>query len=331
MNIPTDMDHFEEGDDEQLFFDTPEQNVPENYFDDMDGDGNSDDRATHFEDISESLSDIDFSEFKGDFRSSMRQINKKLDKKGTKKGQRVLRKKGGKKPLSKRFGVKKSGNIVGGKKQMGKIIVPQNRKVIVEGVSKFILSNTGEANSTKNIGYYKGKKLNALVFTINNQGALPFTVDLFNPSNPLDYLYSTGLNLNDKIEVSGLSSTSYSDVLFNLLANPTLIVNAKFVVAGPLVNDQVNQSLIFKNKNIEGKEKVNPYNMFLQKDTSQFQNNVIFFDIMGGLNRPFIPDGMDVIGYTVLPGMSVTFGFFYKQVSLKKFFFAEARNYKGLL
>jgi hypothetical protein len=49
------------------------------------------------------------------------------------------------------------------------------------------------------------------------------------------------------------------------------------------------------------------------------------------LNRPFIPDGMDVIKYTVLAGMTVTMAFFYKQVNLKKVFFQEARNSKKLL
>jgi hypothetical protein len=39
---------------------------------------------------------------------------------------------------------------------------------------------------------------------------------------------------------------------------------------------------------------------------------------------------MDVIQYKVLAGNQVIFGFYYKQVSLKRFFFKEARNKKIL-
>jgi hypothetical protein len=51
---------------------------------------------------------------------------------------------------------------------------------------------------------------------------------------------------------------------------------------------------------------------------------------MGTLGRAFIPDGMDVIEYTILPQTNVVFGFYYKQVSLKRFFFKEARTKKIL-
>ena len=59
--------------------------------------------------------------------------------------------------------------------------------------------------------------------------------------------------------------------------------------------------------------------------------DIVFFDIMDMLNRPFIPDGMDIIDYTVLPGMTVTMCFFYEQVSLKKVFYKEAKQTKGLM
>lgn len=314
---------------ENASFDTPEQLLEHEIdFDDQDDDY-EDAPATNFEDITESLSDIDFSEMRGDFRSSIKHLNKKLDKKG--KGSKIIRKKGIKKPSTQmRQGFVRQ-QVPVGKKPITQVLVPRNRKVIVEGVSKFILSDTPSAQRTKNIGYYNGKKLNELVFTINNQSALDFDIEFFNPSFPLDYLFNTSQNVNSKILVAGLSPTSYTDVLFNILANPTMIVNAKFLVAGPSVQQQINQSLIFANKNIEGKEKLNPYNLFLQKDGMQFQNDIIFFDIMGDLARPFIPDGMDIIKYKVLPQMSVTFGFYYKQVSLKKFFYSEARQFKGLL
>ena len=53
-------------------------------------------------------------------------------------------------------------------------------------------------------------------------------------------------------------------------------------------------------------------------------NNISFFfeDI---LNRCYIPDGMEVINYTVLAGNTVTICFWYEQKSIKKLFFEEAR------
>jgi hypothetical protein len=51
---------------------------------------------------------------------------------------------------------------------------------------------------------------------------------------------------------------------------------------------------------------------------------------METLGRAFIPDGMDVVQYRILPFTNVVFGFYYKQVSLKRFFFKEARNKKIL-
>jgi hypothetical protein len=349
MIEPSDIEanfEFDDNENYPLTFDTPEQlNAENEAFDDED-DFIYDQPATNFEDITESLSDIDFSEMRGDFRSSMKSINKKIDKKSsTNKGQRVIRKKGSsikpkkrKKPLTQEFGVGRSNEqgqkgrakIMGGKKQLAKVIVPRDRKVIVEGVSKFILSDGPQVTATKNIGYYKGKKLLCMVLTINNQTGLDFNIDFFDPSFPLNYLFNTSQNINDMVSVAN-SPTSYTDVLFNLLANPTMIVNARCIVSGPQIEQQINQSLIFQNKNIEGKEKINPYNIFLSKDAYQFQNTTISFDIMGGLNRPFIPDGMDVARYKVLKDMSVTFGFYYKQVSLKKFFYKEAREHKGLL
>jgi hypothetical protein len=119
-----------------------------------------------------------------------------------------------------------------------------------------------------------------------------------------------------------------------MLANPTLLPNAKFVCENPVNPNQVqlqfNQALIFKNKNIAGFEKINPIQNALNIDIDQRQNNILYWDIMGTLGRAFIPDGMDVISYKVLAGNIVTFGFYYKQVSLKRFFFQEARDKKIL-
>jgi hypothetical protein len=234
------------------------------------------------------------------------------------------------KPLSKEIGVKKGARLVGGQKKISRVIVPRDKKVIVEGVSKFILSKDTKDDALKQIGYYKGKKLKELVLIFNNNSPLDFNLELFNPSMPLDYLYNTSLNLNDKISVAN-SPISYSDVLFNLLANPTMIVNAVFTFAGPSVNSQISQSLQFTNKEITGTQLIHPINLNLQLDIMQVFGYVVNFEIMKTLERPFIPDGMDVIKYKVLAGMTVTMGFYYRQKSLKKFFYKEARDSKGLM
>ncbi len=145
---------------------------------------------------------------------------------------------------------------------------------------------------------------------------------------PLDYLQSTSQNLNDRIVIAGGTTVKYSDLLFNFLANPTLIPNARFVVTGPLVSEQKTEKLTFVNKAIDGETMVKPLQLSLNFDLYQQQSDIILFDIMGSLDRAFIPDGMDVIQYTVLPRNTVTFCFYYKQKSLKKLLFKEARKKK---
>ena len=259
---------------------------------------------------SEQLDDIDFSEIKGgDFKSKIGKLKKKVQSQKRK----VLPRRG-----KKKRGVSQ------------RILIPTDRKVIIEGVDRFILNNDKNSNSIKNIGYYKREKLKELVFTFNNDTGQDFDIELFNPSMPLDYLYSTSLNLNDRIIVAG-GEVSYSDVLFNLLANPTMIVNAKIIIAGSNLSQQFNQPMFFYNKNIEGEQKIDPLQIQLQFDRDQYQNDIVFFDIMETLNRPFIPDGMDIAKYKVLAGMTVTLAFFYKQHSLKKFFFKEARESKEII
>jgi hypothetical protein len=281
--------------------------------------------------------DMDFSQFKGkDFKSSLRSVNKAAsNKKKMQVKARTKKKKMVKKPLSQEIVVKKRATLYGKKTKTGgeakttkRIIVPSTQKVIVEGVDKFILGE--DKCGVKDIGYYKCKKLKELVFTMNNNSGVDFNLELFNPSEPLDYLFATSGNLNNKIQVAG-GIVSYSDVLFNILANPTHIVNAKFTFAGATVQQQINQPLIFKNKRITGDQKVEPLQLQLQVDTMQVANDIVFFDILGNLNRPFIPNGMDVIQYKVLAGNTVTFAFYYEQKDLRKFFFQEARNSKKLI
>lgn len=233
-------------------------------------------------------------------------------------------------PLTKEVAVETQAIIQGGRKQISNIYVPVDKKVIVEGVNKFILNRTPETDMIKNIGYYEGKKLKELILIFNNTTPNPFTIELFNPSAPLDYLYSTGQNLNNQIQVAG-GEVAYSDVLYNLLGNPTLVPNAKFTFNGPNMASQKNVPLIYKDKEIDGKQFIQPLNIDLQIDNMQVQNDVVFFDVNKILGRPFVPDGMDVVNYTILPGMVVVMCFYYTQKSLKKVLYPETRDDKKMI
>jgi hypothetical protein len=281
------------------------------------------------------LSDMDFSQFNGDnFKQAFSQIKgavetNKARKKSMSRGK--VKRQRPQKNIKRDIGVKRKAVIEGpSKKKLSKVIIPRGRKVIVEGVSKFILSKNEGDDSVRNIGYWKGKKLKNITLTFNNNSAVDFDIEVFNPSFPLDYLYSTSQNVNNKVKVAG-GAVSYTDVLYNVLANPTFIPNAKFVLSGPSITQQTSQPLVFKNKNVDGDVKIHPINLSLQLDTDQFTTDVVNFDLGAAINRPYIPDGMDVIGYKVLAGMTVTMAFFYKQVSLKRVLLKEAREDKKLL
>ena len=277
------------------------------------------------------FSDIDFSDFSGKYRPNMRRAIRKSREKNPTSSKRPKNRPRRKKPLSKNIPVRSRAKMTAPRgKSTEKILVPDSRKVIIEGVNSFLLDNSVGAMATKNIGYYKGKKLKELVLTFNNNSAVDFEMELFNPSMPLDYLQSTSLNINDQVQVAGGNFVSYTDILYNMLANPARLYNAKFTLAGPSLLQQINQPLIISNKSISGKEKVVPFQMQLNIDIDQNQSDLIYFDLSETLNRPFIPDGMDIISYKVLAGMTVTFGFYYSQVSLKKFFYPEAKAAKGL-
>jgi hypothetical protein len=215
-----------------------------------------------------------------------------------------------------------------GKKVVSQIQLPDNREILIKGVDEFILSQGND--QVKNIGYWKGEKLKELVLIINNDTPNDLTIEFFNPSTPLNYLYSTTDNLNNRIHVAGDNKVSYSDLLFNLLANPTILPNAKFTCSGLLLNEQFSQPMIFKNKNIEGHEKIFPIQNSLNIDIDQNQKQIVYWDIYKTLGRLYCPDGMDIMQYTVLRGMSVVFGFYYKQIQLKKVLIPELRN-KGIL
>jgi hypothetical protein len=309
------------------------------------------------------VSDMDFSELSGGFRKSFKKVNNRIEaRKGVKINKvsvpldrRIIIQGGSRSVIGKRkispespynkigvvstnkqtnrneIGVDKRAVLYGrGDKKISKVIVPDNRKVIVEGVSKFILSTDKRADACKSLGYYRGEKLKKLVLVFNNDSALDFNLELFNPSMPLAYLHSTSLDLNDKIDVAGVD-ISYSDILFNLIANPTMIINAKFVFSGANSTPQMDIPLIIKNKSLDGITRIDPYSLSLQLDNMQVQEKQVCFDVQGIMNRPFIPDGMDVAQYKVLAGNTIVMAFWYKQISMKKYFFKEARENKNIL
>lgn len=280
---------------------------------------------SYFDEFDELVIDTDFSGLAGKpFKKSFSKLNQRIAKKSVAKRKTLAPPK----PLTKSFSVETKATIFGRtSRKMGKVIVPDDRPVIVENVNKFILSEKPEDNSIRNIGYYNGKKLQELVLIFNNDSALDFNLSLFNPSMVVDYLQSTGLNLNDKIQVAS-GSVSYSDVMFNILGNPLLIRNAKFVLTGPRATEQQSVSLQIQDKFVNGVTEIIPMNLSLQIDTMQVEGNTISFDISRTINRAFIPDGMDVIGYRVLAGNTVTMCFYYEQKSLKKLMYPEARKRK---
>ena len=237
-------------------------------------------------------------------------------------------------PLTQFIPVEHKATITGGR-PINKVIVSRDRDLIIEGVDKYILAPNADAASYKKIGYYKGKKLKELLIQITNNSAMDFTCELFNPSELLDYVFNASADLNARIIIGGGGSDiSYSDVIWNMLANPTFIANARISCSGAttaLQQKQLGQPLFFKNKNIAATEKIQPMQLQLHKDLFQVANEVVCFDIIEKLNRPFIPDGMDIVRYTVIAGASVQFCFYYKQKSLKKFFFKEARECKKLI
>lgn len=276
------------------------------------------------------IEDIDFSSIDGkNTKDKLRKLSRKTvtarivpKKKRLPKEQSVSRKIVAKKNVNYIFSKKQ------GRQTTTEIKLPDNREVLIKGVDEFILSQGSD--QVKNIGYYKGVKLPHLTLIVNNTTPNDIDIEFFNPSTPLDFMYSTSNNLNNLIQVAGDNKVSYSDMLFNLLANPTLLPNAKFTLSGPFRDAQLAQPLIFKNKNIAGYEKVESVQNSLNIDAYQSQNSIVYWDIEATLGRLFCPDGMDVMQYKVLAGMSVVFAFYYKQINMKKVFYPELRN-KGFL
>jgi hypothetical protein len=277
-----------------------------------------------YELLDDSFNDIDFSNFKGDTKQNLHKINKTVSNRQPTK--RYIKKTNVKQPLTKEFSVNRKATIIGSKqRKMGKVIIPNDRKVIVEGVSSFMLSDSKDNDTLRNIGYYKGKKQQQLVLIFNNDTPNDFNLELFNPSMPLDYLYSTSTNLNSQIQVAG-GNVEYSDVLFNILANPLMITSATFTISGSQTIPQKAVALQINDKFVNGVTKIDPLNLALQIDNMQVEGNNISFSFLETLHKPFIPDGMTVINYNILAGNTVTMAFFYEQKAIKKLFFEEARK-----
>ena len=270
----------------------------------------------YFEDA---INNLDFSSVDGgsdDFKKIFRQVNRTIDN-------------------SKRLApnqVSAQSCAPFGQNKSSRVVVPRDTPVIVQNVSKFILNQTRKNEARRQIGYKNGNKLKELVLNIANDSEVDFTVSLFDPSMPLNYMYSTSQNLNNKITVQG-GLIQYSDVLFNILANPVMIHNAYCTIDGSqnAIGRQITAPIQFQNKNIQGHVLVDPLNLSLTIDTMQAQGNIIAFNFQDSIGRPYFPDGMDVMNYTVYANTNVTMCFFYEQISLKKVFYKEARDSKRLL
>jgi hypothetical protein len=289
-------------------------------FDGEDDELPSDSTPSPYDFLDDSFGDIDFSEFKGDFKKNVKSISKKVAVRKPIPVKRKLR------TLTKEFYVKKNTKMIGPyEKKLERVMVPKDREVIIEGVNNFILTDTKETDLAKKIGYFKGKKLQQLVLIFNNNSPLDFNLELFNPSMPLDYLFSTSQNLNSVIQVAG-GAVSYTDVLFNILANPVFIPNATVTISGPQTVAQKSTPFLIQNKFVNGVTKIEPLNISLQIDNMQVEGNNISFDFYDIMGRAYVPDGMEIVSYKILAGNTITLAFYYEQKSIKKLFFPEARK-----
>lgn len=317
-----------------------------------------------FDDIDDLFDDLDFSDFEGNsFKQNFAKVKSRIKKVVVPNGRKVIVE-GRQKPTPmnrmpkvvkakrslksdssikprKHYDVEKGIGVQEGEevrikgrnqKTISKVIIPRERNVIVEGASKLVLSEDKRDTLIKQLGYHNGKKLQELIIEINNDSETDFILNLFDPSMPLDYLYSTSQNLNNRITVGG-GALQYSDLMFNILANPPIIHSAYFTFEGTTqqVSRQESLAMQFTNKNAQGYKKIDPVNLSLKIDTMQFFNNVIAFDLHESLNRPYIPDGMDTINYTIYSGVKATMVFFYEQIHIKDVYYKEARESKTIL
>lgn len=287
-----------------------------------------------FDGIDEAVEDINFSEIVGkrSFKKALPKVTSRVKKVSEQK--KIIQKKKNRvnKPLDKNITVESRAFIDGkGKRKIARILIPRKHKTIVEHVSKFILDDSFD--DYKNIQYHKGNKLKQILLNIDNtNSSTDFNVELFNPSMMNDYLYSTRLNLNDRISVANSPYVSYSDLLFNILANPLYIYNLEIMFSGATQNLQRNQAFLIKNKNSQSFYNVSPVSIPMFVDNYQIENNnVNVYNFEKVINRPFIADGMDVVQYKVLAGNYVTMCFYSRQILLKKVLYPQAKHSKELI
>lgn len=307
--------------------------------------------------VIDELDGIDFSSLVGDFKTGLKKITKQSDINVNKitsivaPTNRKVTISGKTKPLSffedskktktSRTPAKKIVNSLKLNKEWGKknnskgsISVPSDREVIINGVNQFILDKQDcGALDLKSIGYCNGKKLKEMVFIINNEGNIDFTAELFNPSTPMDYYQATSQNINDKISVAGqgVDGVQYTDVLSHMMSNPTRIINSRITITAPDNNKLLAQRNInfgISQKDLRAYIDTTPINIPQLLDKFQFQSNIIAFNFAKELNRPYVPDGMDILRYTVLAGCTVSIAFYYEQKMLKKYFYKDMRDNK---
>jgi len=301
--------------------------------------------------VADELDGLDFSNLNGDFKSSLKKLTGHSERKNKEFKKRAKvdvgnsknrRKTSNKKivnslKLKDSWGVNKKATIVSNKRNaISDIYVPDDRKVIINGVNQFILSDSQDIDDAKNIGYYKGKKLKEMVFIVNNDGSNDFNFEFFNPSSPLDYYQATGQNINDRISVSGsnVDGVQFTDVLWNMQSNPTNIHGCRVTITSPSNNimfEQRQQDFNLIQKDLRACVVIRSVNIGQLLDAYQFQGNIISFNFNKELKRPYIPDGMDVLKYTIKAGCTVSIAFYYEQKMLKKYFYKEARDNKLLM
>lgn len=273
------------------------------------------------------FNDIDFSEIKGkSVKTSLYKAKDKLRRKNIILGKNAKRKP---LPLTKKFEVKpnttKNINSKGNKdKTIRNVLVSKDQTLIINGVSDFILNKANDG--VRNIGYYKGEKLSKLLLTFNNTNGNDLTIDIFNPNGIFKYFIANSQDLDDRIVV-GDGGITYSEVLYNLLANPTIITGAKFQFQCNTqlqLTRQINEPLFFTNKDIRSYTAVKPSTITI--DAYQYLSNVVDFDILEEQNRPFFPNGTDTIRYNIYAGTTASMCFYYKQHVLIEEFFKLAKE-----
>lgn len=279
--------------------------------------------------VNESLfEDMDFSEIRGKtFKSSLKRSNDRLKKKGISttsgnkksKNDRVYRKTYVKPGQS--ATISDNDQSANPKKTTQNIIVSSDQRVVINGVSNFMLDNSYD--SLRTIGYYKGEKLKELLLTFNNTTGNDLTIDIFNPTGWGKYLIANRQDLDDRIIVGG-GQIPYSQAVFSMIGAPPLIANCKFQFVCPdevSLKEQLNQTLNFKNSSIQAYSVVKP-NTFTV-DYMQYQVNVNTFDIIQEIARPFFPDGTDTLEYTIKAGSTVVMCFYYKHFPLVELLYKE--------